>query len=90
MEFYLISRLSYGVYLNHLLVLRWALPAMQKVFGYGSVGFLLCGIACLLLSLLIAALTFAAIELPFLKLRSKWLAAGRRAPLPEVAMSRGA
>jgi peptidoglycan/LPS O-acetylase OafA/YrhL len=67
--FYVISRLSYGIYLNHFLVLDYLPKAIMPYIGKGTMGFLLCWIICLLVSGFVAFLTFAVIELPFLRLR---------------------
>jgi peptidoglycan/LPS O-acetylase OafA/YrhL len=66
--FYIVSRLSYGIYLNHL-----GLMAMGKPFkADGSPTFFLYYAVTLLLSIAVAALTFTLIEWPFLWLRDRW------------------
>ena len=80
--FYLISRLSYGVYLNHFGILprihavlwAWRLQA-------GEVGFWICFAISLVVCLGFAALTFQLIEWPFLQIRSRWLASRKRRQL---------
>jgi peptidoglycan/LPS O-acetylase OafA/YrhL len=72
--FYIGSRLSYGIYLNHFGVL----PRFYAQFGwirqgYGELGFWICYFAALLVSAGLAVLTFCIIESPFLALRSKLL-----------------
>jgi peptidoglycan/LPS O-acetylase OafA/YrhL len=79
--FYLISRLSYGVYLNHLGVLS----RVQAVLGpfrqqHGQGAFLLCYLLSLLASLAVAAITFQLIEWPFLQIRSRWQRLATRRP----------
>jgi peptidoglycan/LPS O-acetylase OafA/YrhL len=73
--FYWVSRLSYGMYLNHFPLLAWAVPVILTTLGGPSqlvfwIGYPL----SLLLSMFVAALTFIAIESPFLQLREWWLA----------------
>jgi peptidoglycan/LPS O-acetylase OafA/YrhL len=70
---YIMSRLSYGMYLNHFYVIGLAEP-LQRFVGHGLAGFLLTLPVCVLVSLAVAFLTFALVELPFLKLREQWLA----------------
>lgn len=75
--FYLISRLSYGIYLNHFgllthmrdLLLAWRLRG-------GETAFWLAMALTFLVSVAISALTFQLIEWPFLQLRSRWLKSG--------------
>ena len=72
--FYVVSRLSYGVYLNHFEVLPRVIPRLQRYVGAGTGSMVFCWFAALAVSLLLAFVTFAAIELPFLRLRDRWLA----------------
>jgi peptidoglycan/LPS O-acetylase OafA/YrhL len=72
--FYLISRLSYGVYLNHF----GLLPRLHAVLGGwresgGEPAFWVCYVLCFLACLAFAAVTFQLIEWPFLRIRSRWL-----------------
>lgn len=71
--FYLISRLSYGVYLNHF----GLLPKMHDLLGTwgdgGGVGFWIAYLLSFCASMAIAFVTFQLIEWPFLKLRSQWM-----------------
>jgi peptidoglycan/LPS O-acetylase OafA/YrhL len=73
--FYIVSRLSYGMYLNHFGIVLFAAPifvAMRASIGvYPAffLGYVLTGFA----SLLVAACTFLLIESPFLQLRERWL-----------------
>jgi peptidoglycan/LPS O-acetylase OafA/YrhL len=90
---YRISRLSFGVYLNHFHVVKWFLaavtPGIMAVFGNGHVSFLTSLVLATLLSLVASAVTFIAIEHPFLLLRETVLAmprfadAARRRPVVE-------
>ena len=76
--FYLISRLSYGMYLNHF----GLLPRLHAALGGwrargGEPTFWACYLICLLASMTFAALTFQLIEWPFLQIRSRWLGHSR-------------
>lgn len=76
--FYLISRLSYGVYLNHF----GLLPRLHGLLrGWREAGgepaFWVCYVICFLACLAFAALTFQLIEWPFLQIRSRWLQRSR-------------
>jgi peptidoglycan/LPS O-acetylase OafA/YrhL len=78
--FYLISRLSYGIYLNHFLVLEYLPKAVKPFVGKHTTGFILCSFLALFVSGSIAFLTFAGIELPFLRIREHFLAKRRQMP----------
>ena len=74
--FHILSRLSYGMYLNHFEVLPRVLPRLTRALVpiVGS-GWMLAAVAYLiaiLASALVAAVTFVVIEEPFLALREKW------------------
>jgi peptidoglycan/LPS O-acetylase OafA/YrhL len=75
--FYLISRLSYGMYLLHFTVLRSVAPhvasALKHVGGQNPVIVLLTLSATIACSALLAAVTFVLIEHPFLMLRDRLL-----------------
>ena len=60
--FHVLSRLSYGVYLNHFMLLDDVHGAAQAVAGTGSFGFVACSVAGLALSIAVAFVTFAFIE----------------------------
>jgi peptidoglycan/LPS O-acetylase OafA/YrhL len=72
--FHWISRLSFGMYLNHFPILiamspriaawTWGTPLQRFVLGYALV---------VLLSVATAAVTYLLIESPFLQLRERWL-----------------
>jgi len=74
--FYVISRLSFGMYLNHF-------GLLDRLFAYlggwrdsgGAPAFWACAAISLLLSIGLAGLTFLLIEWPFLRLRALWMAA---------------
>lgn len=81
--FYVTSRLSYGMYLNHFGIgvfivafvgAKWANPYPRFFLGWAFT---------FASSMLVAALTFIAIESPFLQLRERWLAK-QKAPTPEI------
>lgn len=77
--FYIISRLSYGMYLNHIGLLsrlrELLLPLRQKG---GEPAFWLLYFASILVSLGIAFVTFQLIEWPFLQIRARWLASDKK------------
>ena len=80
--FYVISKLSYAMYLNHFIVLYRGLPYVLdwlggETLGYG--GFVVGYAVTFLLSLGIASVTFALVESPFLQLRD-WLLDKKHAP----------
>jgi peptidoglycan/LPS O-acetylase OafA/YrhL len=72
--FYVTSRLSYGVYLIHAGLLLRAMPHLTHLFGVGFRTFLYSYIFCSAVSLALAFVSFSFVELPFLKLRSRFLA----------------
>lgn len=82
--FYVVSRLSYGVYLLHPGVVSHIMANRQHVFGEGFgayvVAFVLGGSA----SLALAFLTFSFVELPFLKLRDRLIVKNDSAELALV------
>jgi peptidoglycan/LPS O-acetylase OafA/YrhL len=76
--FYVMSRLSYGMYLNHFGVLEHLssyLGGWQKASG--GLAFWVCQAISLVLSIGLACVTFLLIEWPFLRLRDQWLAKNR-------------
>ena len=83
--FYIVSRLSYGMYLNHfgLLERSSSLLLGWRVTG-GEAGFWILYLINLLASIAIAFVTFQLIEWPFLQIRARWLAS-KKQPLPEAA-----
>ena len=76
--FYVISRLSYGMYLNHFHVVD-LVPKLTPFVGEGLFGFAICWTLSLGCSLAAAYVTFAIVEMPFLRMREQWLARTRHA-----------
>ncbi len=72
--FYVISRLSYGVYLIHAGVIARVMTYHEHLFGEGFRSFVSAFILWGGVSLALAFLTFSFIELPFLKLRDRLIA----------------
>jgi peptidoglycan/LPS O-acetylase OafA/YrhL len=82
--FYVISRLSFGLYLNHFFMLtfleRWLSGwSSRSVFTFW-VGYLF----CLTAYLLVAAITFLLIEWPFLRIRARWVDRERLTAAPRT------
>ena len=79
--FYLTSRLSYGMYLNHFPVLSFAVPLLvaARISNKTYVNFFIGYPLMVFASMAVAAATFILIESPFLQLRERWLAAENRA-----------
>jgi peptidoglycan/LPS O-acetylase OafA/YrhL len=75
--FYVTSRLSYGVYLIHAGLLVRAMPYLNRSFGVGFRSFAYSYALCTAVSFALAFVSFSFIELPFLKLRSRFLAKNR-------------
>jgi peptidoglycan/LPS O-acetylase OafA/YrhL len=75
--FYLTSRLSYGMYLNHFPVLSVGVPLLvaAKISNRPYVNFVIGYPLMVLASMVVAAATFILIESPFLQLRERWLSA---------------
>ncbi|HVO32956.1 MAG TPA: acyltransferase [Elusimicrobiota bacterium] len=75
--FYVMSRLSYGMYLNHFHLLDFT-AALALRAGKGSIGFILCWVVSVMASMLASFATFAIVELPFLRMRERRLGHARR------------
>ena len=75
--FYLISRLSYGMYLNHFPILSFGVPLLvaARISNSAYVNFFIGYPLMIFSSMVVAAATFILIESPFLQLRERWLAA---------------
>lgn len=85
--FYPISRLSYGMYLNHGWALpftnTWSLTLAQAIVPQREASFLLSLVFMTLVSMAFATVTFVCIEHPFLMLRARWLnGAATQIPAP--------
>lgn len=89
--FYTLSRLSYGMYLNHLAILRWITPAVsrtaERVTGTTAAGAAVALIATVVCSVLFSALLFIAIERPFLDLREQFIGRRSLAGAPVAAVT---
>ncbi len=79
--FHVLSRLSYGMYLNHFEVLPRLLPRLTRelvpLVGSGWVLAAIAYLVAIVSSALVAAVTFVLIEEPFLALRERWEARHR-------------
>ena len=72
--FYWISRLSYGMYLNHFGVLEHlGARLLPWRLAHGEVAFWLCCGVVFVVSLGLAVLTYLLVEWPFLYLRDRWI-----------------
>ena len=71
--FYLISRLSFGLYLNHIAVITYLYPMLADFADRGTFGLASVYLLCLAASLLVAMVTFLFIEWPFLRIRARWV-----------------
>ncbi|MEO7457638.1 MAG: acyltransferase [Gemmatimonadaceae bacterium] len=84
--FYPISRLSYGMYLNHFFVLPsvtvWVVTTLRDGGASEPVWFFTGLLAGTLTSMVVAAVTFYAVELPFLRIRDRVLAPHGHAHAP--------
>lgn len=85
--FYVISRLSYGIYLNHFFVLDHLPQILKPYIGGGATGFVLCWTVGFLVSATVAFVTFASVELPFLRIRESFLSKGAPNPSPQQVAS---
>jgi peptidoglycan/LPS O-acetylase OafA/YrhL len=81
--FFVLSRLSYGMYLNHLLVLTYFEPRLRPYFGQGYWSFVGYGTIAILACMLFAYIGFSFIELPFLDLRD----AKRKTAKPDLQLA---
>jgi peptidoglycan/LPS O-acetylase OafA/YrhL len=79
--FYVLSRLSYGMYLNHFAITLAAAPLFPRLapvlgaYPAFLVGYLLCFLG----SAAVCVVTFIGVEAPFLRLRDRWLRRRRAA-----------
>lgn len=78
--FYTMSKLSYGMYLNHFAVLRWITPNLsrtaERTLGVGAMSASIALIGTVGCSVIFSATLFVALEQPFLDLRERLI--GRR------------
>jgi len=86
--FYIVSRLSFGVYLLHPGVFKYVMPYHVRLFGNGFVSYLLAFVLWGTATLVLAFVTFSVIELPFLKLRDRLLIR-KTAPLQSMTPPAG-
>jgi peptidoglycan/LPS O-acetylase OafA/YrhL len=79
--FYVISRLAYGMYLNHIFIMvvtgAWAVPVLVRAFGNTPPAFFLGLLFTIVASVLVATVTFVLVEHPFLQMRERWLEESR-------------
>ena len=81
--FYVVSRLSYGMYLNHLLLL-WlpmTLGLRLPMGGFPGLHCILITVLLTLLSVAVSSVSYCLIESPFLRLRDRLLEAPVRRPV---------
>jgi peptidoglycan/LPS O-acetylase OafA/YrhL len=81
--FYIVSRLSYGMYLNHLLVL-WLPMNLGLRLPMGHIPGLHCTLITVLLTILsvgVSCVSYCLIESPFLRLRDRILEAPAHRPV---------
>lgn len=76
--FYLVSRLAFGMYLNHIFIMivtgSIVVPALVRLFGNTPPAFFLGLLFTVVTSVLVATVTFVLVEHPFLQMRERWLA----------------
>lgn len=78
--FYIISRLSFGIYLNHFGVLEKLYGPLHTLADHGQLGFWCSYVVALGVSIAIATMSFLGIEWPFLQIRAQWLDHERKTP----------
>lgn len=74
---YFVSRLSFGIYLNHFLILSALLTLLHRGLIHippNTFGFACFSISAFLACISMASVTFFIIEVPFLNIRDRWLA----------------
>jgi peptidoglycan/LPS O-acetylase OafA/YrhL len=81
--FYLLSRLSFGLYLNHMGMLAMLHAKLSNLSKNSQLAYWSIYLLCLLACLLVATATFLLIEWPFLRIRARWVSHSRPAVLPE-------
>jgi peptidoglycan/LPS O-acetylase OafA/YrhL len=70
---YVLSRLSFGIYLNHFLFVEYVIPNLSTSLGSSSMAFAVTWLLCVSFSVVLATITFAVVELPFLQIRERVL-----------------
>jgi len=79
--FYVVSRLAYGMYLNHIFIVILArlvvVPALVSSLGNTPPAFFIGLLFTVATSVLVATATFVLVEHPFLQMRERWLARER-------------
>lgn len=79
--FYVISRLAFGMYLNHIFIMLlarpWAAAALVRIFGGTPLAFFVGLAVSVVTSVLVATCTFVLVEHPFLMMRERWLERSR-------------
>jgi peptidoglycan/LPS O-acetylase OafA/YrhL len=80
--FYLVSRLSFGLYLNHMGMFSLLSPLLSGWSNHGILGSWTVYLLCLGACLLVAAMTFILIERPFLVIRARWVDREKLAAAP--------
>lgn len=87
--FYPISRLSYGMYLNHGWALPetndWAVALGRSMTDNREAAFLIGLLVVTLVSIAFAVVTFVLVEHPFLVLRDRWMTRTRRSSVEAAA-----
>jgi len=71
--FYVLSRLSYGIYLNHFGLTRGFGDLLSQWLGSSPLGLIFSYLALLAMCMTTSFISFAWIELPFLRLRHRLL-----------------
>jgi peptidoglycan/LPS O-acetylase OafA/YrhL len=85
--FYVISRLSYGIYLNHFGLVPRITPPLMFLHRYGTPGYFVGYAMVFLACTAFAAGTFVLIEWPFLQMRENWLASRRPARMEQACVA---
>ncbi len=88
--FYLLSRLSFGLYLNHFMLLPWIAPWMDSWHTqHGELGFWASYVVGLGICMAAATVTFLLIEWPFLYLRAQLFESKRSGSSQSTERSEG-
>jgi len=76
--FHLVSRLLFGLYLNHMIIFGFLNPPLYEWSKRGLFNFWAIYAICLVVSMLVAMSTFLLIEWPFLRIRARWVDRSQR------------